>query len=330
MVKLSDLPGRKALKKRLNDEVLTGHTGHAYILEGPMGCGKESIAKAFAYAILCMSKGDIKPCGSCKHCSVIEAGGHGELYELVSEKNTISINAIRELQQNINLIPVSGDRKVYIVNDADNMTIAAQNGILKTLEEPPNYATILLTVTNYDRLIDTIKSRAVLLQIGINSIDEIEEHLIKTTDYEPEEIKLAARCSNGSLGRALDIVGSKDFETQRSTVIEFTDYLLSKQFEKAYDMTAYLAKNSKNILYPALSGLLRDMLVLKTTKDLGYLINRDKKDIIIKGSERYPEHILSRIISIINDSSDRTASNAAVKQTMDAMIVKITEELAGW
>ncbi|MBN1623713.1 MAG: hypothetical protein JXN10_01270 [Clostridia bacterium] len=330
MITFKDIPGRASLKKRLGDEVKTGHAGHAYILEGPSGCGKKDIARAFAYKILCMSEKSEKPCGKCRHCTIVNAGGTGELYELFPDKGSISINSIRELQQNINLIPVSANRKVYLVIDADNMTIAAQNCILKTLEEPPEYATIILTVSNSDKLIETIQSRAVLIQVGINSIEEIEEYLGKNTKFETRDIQMAARCADGSVGKALGIIGSKDFSEQRIAAIDFAECLISKEFKKALSATGALSKGNSEIFFTSLSAVLRDMLIMKTTEDYGYLINQDKKDIIIRGSDRYPEHILSKMISIVNEASDRLAANAAKKQTMDAMIVKITEELAGW
>lgn len=330
MIKFGDIPGRTTLKKRLENDVLAGHVGHAYILEGPAGCGKRDIARAFAYMILCMSEKDEKPCGKCRHCTMVNAGGTGELYELLSEKESISINLIRELQQNINFIPVSGDKKVYLIIDADNMTIPAQNCILKTIEEPPAYATIIMTASKSDRFIETIKSRVVSLQVAINSVEEIEKYLKKNTQFEYSKIKIAARCANGSIGKAMNIVGSEDFTAQRNSAIEFAGFLISKDYDRAYSATASLSMAKNDIFYSSLSGLFRDMLVMNTTGNINYLINGDKKDIIIRGSERYPEHILGKMISIINDSSDRILANAAKKQTMDAMVVKITEELAGW
>jgi len=330
MITFSDIPGRDSLKKRLSGEILSGHAGHAYIFEGPPGCGKRSIARAFAYMFLCMSESDEMPCGKCRHCTIVNAGGTGELYELSSVKGSISVKSIRELQDNINLLPVSGNRKVYLIAEADTMTVSAQNCILKTLEEPPAYAAILMTVTKSDSMIETIRSRSVTLQVGINSIEEIQEYLKIKTDFNADEISIASRCANGSIGKAMDIISSEDFTLQRNTAVEFLSFLISKEFSKAHLAAQPLSKSGKEVFYSTLAGLTRDMLVMKTTDDTGYLINSDKKDIIIKGSERYPGHILGKITTIINQASDRTAANASARQTMDSMIVRITEELAGW
>ncbi|HPJ21299.1 MAG TPA: hypothetical protein PLH18_02980 [Clostridia bacterium] len=330
MKTLKDIPGRASLKKRLGDEIKTGHAGHAYILEGPQGVGKRDIARAFAHALLCVSDELEKPCGRCRHCTMVKAGGTGELYELLPEKGSISINSIRELQQNINLIPYSSNRKVYIVIDADTMTVSAQNCILKTLEEPPEYAVIIMTASNSDNLLETIKSRVVSLQVGINSVEEIEEYLGRNPAYDSDDIKLATRCADGSIGKAVEIIGSSEFMEQRAAAIMFADCLMSKELEKSLAAIGRITKGDLDIFFSSLSGLIRDMLVMKTTGETGYLINKDKKDIIIRGSERFPEHLLGKMVSLINESADRVRANAAKKQTLDAMIVKITEELAGW
>lgn len=330
MITFRDIPGRHALKNRLADEIHAGRVGHAYVFEGPYGCGKKDIARAFSYMILCMGDTEEKPCMKCRHCSIVSAGGTGELYELKPHKGSISVNSIRELQNNINLLPVSGNKKVYLIADADTMTVQAQNCILKTLEEPPEYACILMTAVNSDKFIETIKSRAAFYQVGINSVNEIVEYLGKRTTGNPHDIQIAANCAGGSVGRALDILASEEFAEQRQMSVDFAKALISKEYQTAYGKVPVLIKSNLDIFFASLSGLIRDMLVLKETKDTVYLINSDKKDIIIRGSERYPGYVLSRIISVINETSDRIAANAAKKQSIDAMIVRIMEELAEW
>ena len=330
MITFRDIPGRHALKNRLADEVNAGRVGHAYIFEGPYGCGKKDIARAFSYMILCMSDVAEKPCLKCRHCSIVSAGGMGELYELNPEKGSISVNSVRELQDNINLLPVSGNRKVYLIADADTMTIQAQNCILKTLEEPPEYACILMTAENTDKFIETIKSRVAIIRVGINSVSEIVEYLRVNTNSNPHDIQIAAHCAGGSVGKALDIINSEEFSEQRQTAIDFAKALIAKEYKAGYDKVPNLIRGNPEVFFASLSGLFRDMLVLNETKENAYLINTDKKDIIIRGSERYPGYVLSRIISAINDTADRIAANAAKKQAIDAMIVRITEELAEW
>ncbi|MBN2558234.1 MAG: hypothetical protein JXB33_05730 [Clostridia bacterium] len=325
-----DIPGRQVLKERLAGEIREKHPGHAYIFEGPDGCGKKDFAVAFAHMILCMSESGSKPCGKCRHCVNIKAGGNGELYIIEESGKAISVSAIRELQDNIALLPVCNDKKAYVIVDGDNMTVQAQNCILKTLEEPPEYAHIIITASNSDNLIDTLKSRAVLLHVGINSIAEIKEYLYNATDRTEAEISLAAQCSSGSIGKAMEILESREFGEGRELAVDFITGILEKNFREAHGIADRAIKYGMDIFFAAVSGIMRDMIVFGTTGNVNLLINMDKKDIIINGASRYPGNVLARIAFISEQAAVNIGYNASKKQTMDAMIVKITEELTKW
>lgn len=329
MIMFRDVPGRINLKKKLAAEIKECKPGHAYIFEGPEGCGKKNFAMAFAYMILCSSNGQEKPCGKCRHCTVINAGGNGELYLIEEEKRSISVDTIRQLQDNINLMPVSSKSKVYIIADGDKMTVQAQNCLLKTLEEPPDYAYIIITASNGDKFIETIKSRAVTLQMGINSTEEIIEYLKKKYNNPESEIAVAALCSAGSIGRAAEILESKDFSKSRDLAVDFVKDILEKNYAIAYDIVDKISKSDTSVFFASASGILRDMVVYSSS-GAGRLINIDKKDIIVKGASRYSENVLVRIAFIIEKAAGNIAGNASKKQTLDAMIVRITEELAKW
>lgn len=329
MITFRNIPGRINLKNKLEAEIREGKPGHAYIFEGPKGCGKKDFAVAFAYMILCMAENVEKPCGTCRHCMRINAGGTGELYVVEEEKRSISVDTIRQLQDNINLMPVGSRNKVYIIKDGDKMTRQAQNCLLKTLEEPPGYAYIFITASNGDKFIDTIKSRAVTVQVGINSMEEIVESLKIRFDIPDSEIAVAAQCSAGSVGRAIEILESKDFGRHRELAVDFIKDIIEKDYGIAYDIAGKISKGDPSVFFASASGILRDMVVYRTTGS-GRLINIDKKDIITKGASRYPDNVLVRIAFIMEKAAGNIAANASKKQTMDAMIVKITEELAKW
>jgi len=329
MIMFRDIPGRSSLKSKLVTEIEEGKPGHAYIFEGPKGCGKKNFAVAFAYMILCTSQEKNKPCGNCVHCRAIKAGGNGELFLIEEEKNSISIDTVRQLQENINLLPVSSSSKVYIVTDGDKMTVQAQNCLLKTLEEPPGYAYILITASNSDKFIETIRSRAVTIQVGINSTSEIENYLKNRYSNSDTEIAVAAQCAAGSIGRAEEILESRDFSKNRELAIDFIKNIIEKQYSIAYDIAGKISKNDTTVFFATTSGILRDMAVYKVA-GASRLINIDKKDIIVKGASRYPENVLVRIAFTVENAAGNIARNASKKQTLDAMIVMITEELAKW
>jgi DNA polymerase-3 subunit delta' len=329
MITFRDIPGRTNLKEKLAAEIKEGKPGHAYIFEGPEGCGKKDFAVAFAYMILCTAENDGRPCGKCRHCRTIEAGGSGELYVIEESKKSISIDTIRQLQDNINLLPTGSRSKAYIIAGGDRMTRQAQNCLLKTLEEPPGYAHIIITAANSDKFIDTIRSRAVTIQVGINSIEEIMDYLKERYSYNDADISIAAQCSAGSVGRAVEILETKDFSRQRELAVDFIKDILDKKYGTAYDIAEKLSKGDTDVFFATTSSILRDMAVYGNEGG-EWLINIDKKDIILKGASRYSDNVLVRIAFIMEKASGSILENASKRQTLDAMIVKITEELAKW
>lgn len=329
MVTFRDIPGRYPLKEKLAAEIREGRTGHAFIFEGPDGCGKADFARAFAYMILCDSINKEKPCGKCRHCLAVNAGGTGELYFIEEEKRSIPVDTIRQLQDNIGLMPVMSSSKVYVIRDGDKMTRQAQNCLLKTLEEPPPYAYMIITASNGDRFIDTIKSRAVTVQVGINSPEEIQEYLRERYGNPETEISVAAQCAAGSVGRAVEILESKDFARQRELAVDFVKDVMEKNYPTAYDIAEKVGKGDTSVFFASAAGILRDMLVYVSAGP-EKLINIDKKDIIVKGASRYPDNVLVRIALIMEKAAGDIAANASKRQALDSMIVRITEELAKW
>ncbi|MBR6328317.1 MAG: DNA polymerase III subunit delta [Lachnospiraceae bacterium] len=161
MAVYKDIRGQDSVISQLKKTVETGQISHAYIFNGARGTGKKTAASIFARALLCEAGGS-EPCDRCPSCRQALAGGNPDIKELVHEKANIVVDDIRE-QINADIItkPFSAARKVYIVPDAHRMNPQAQNALLKTLEEPPSYATIILVTENIDALLPTVRSRCV-------------------------------------------------------------------------------------------------------------------------------------------------------------------------
>lgn len=133
---------------------------HAYMFLGTEGVGKFLFAKEFAYKWLCTSDSS-KPCGECKSCIQFKGGNNMDFNVIEPEKDSIKINQIRELIKKTYEKPLESNKKVYIINDADKMTIPAQNALLKVLEEPSKYVMIILVGENEHLFLNTIKSRCI-------------------------------------------------------------------------------------------------------------------------------------------------------------------------
>lgn len=158
------LLGNAALKQRLSASFRTGRVSHCYLLCGPVGSGRKTLAALLSAALECQS-GD-PPCMRCAACRKAAAGIHPDIITVDEpEKKTVSVERIRQLQADAYIRPNEGQRKVYVIPRAQSLTDSAQNALLKLIEEPPSYAVFLLLSTNAAALLATVRSRCAELRL---------------------------------------------------------------------------------------------------------------------------------------------------------------------
>lgn len=192
--------GNNENKKILSKSILTNSVSHSYIFSGISGIGKFLFAKEFAKAILCT--GEQKPCNKCKSCESIENGNNPDLIIIDEQTNSIKTEQIKELTSDVLEKPIKGSKKIYIINNSENMTKEAQNALLKTLEEPPEYAIIILVTSNENLLLNTIKSRCIKILFNNLSDEEILEYF----ERNHEEInKGMVSTFGGSIEKAINL-----------------------------------------------------------------------------------------------------------------------------
>jgi DNA polymerase-3 subunit delta' len=232
-----ELSGNKQIKSELSGLLSHNKTSHAYIIEGPTGSGKKILSRLIAKSLMC--RGSNKPCGLCSHCKKIENNIHPDLKILSpNEKNTISVDIIKELCRDMYIRPNEGEYKIYIIENAQDMTRQAQNALLKVFEEPPEYGVIILTVTNSKALLLTILSRGLLFSMCPLSKDEIFDILNKKyggKGNSDEKLELAALLGGGFIGRTEKLLKDESFDA----AIEFRRKFFGAIQKK--DKTAFLA-----------------------------------------------------------------------------------------
>ena len=195
---LGNEKNKKILEKAINLKKMS----HSYIFWGTEGIGKKIIAKEFAKQILCL--GDNKPDCKCKSCIEFDSENNPDFQLINSENDKIKIEQIREMQRKIAEKPIISHHKVYIIDNADKMTPEAQNCLLKTLEEPPEYIVIILICSNENNLLSTIKSRCTRLHFDKIENSEILDYINKNEpdkNISPNIIEFA----QGSIGKALKL-----------------------------------------------------------------------------------------------------------------------------
>ena len=160
--------GNDSIKEQLVKSLNNNQISHSYLFIGIEGIGKKLIATEFAKAILCLN--DKKYCNNCKSCIEFDSDNNPDFLYIEPDGNSIKIDQIREMQKKLQEKPIISKNKVYIINNADKMTTEAQNSLLKTLEEPPEFVTIILIGSNENMFLTTIKSRCMILHF--NKIDD--------------------------------------------------------------------------------------------------------------------------------------------------------------
>lgn len=213
-----------------------GRLSHAYILEGGEGSGKKTLASFVARLINCKSLGE-RPCGVCESCRKISEGIDPDVKTVVAEKDKkqIGVDVMRDLRADVYISPNEEDCKVYIIPDAQNMNVQAQNVFLKTLEEPPANVYFLLLCSNIANMLPTVRSRAPSLKMQIFSESELRSHLLdidpSLRSLDPSELDMTVRLAGGRIGEALRLLGDSkktSGETPRDKAENLVDLLIGK------------------------------------------------------------------------------------------------------
>ncbi len=208
-MELDGFLGNERVKSNLRAALERGRISHFYLICGPAGSGKRTLARLLAAAIVC--KGDPKPCGVCAACRKIRDGNHPDFITVDQpDKKTVSVELVRQARADLYIRPNEAAHKIYLFPRAQDMGISAQNALLKVLEEPPEYAVFLLLTDNPEKLLPTVRSRCTELSLGA-----LEEKTLLSAlrgqypNADEEELRAAARQSGGFLGQARQILDGK-------------------------------------------------------------------------------------------------------------------------
>jgi DNA polymerase-3 subunit delta' len=220
-MRFGDVRGHDRVRQLLRSAAVEGRLAHALLFAGPDGIGKRAVALALAARLLCEESG-VDACGSCASCSQVAAGSHADLriVTLPSGKKEIGVDRARDLKRFMQLRPLGGRAKIGIIDDAHLLTIAAQNALLKTLEEPPPRSFLVLVANNPDGLLSTVRSRCQRIPFLPLSEATLIDILCATHGLEPAAAAELAELAEGSPGRALalqdSVLGGKRAALQAS------------------------------------------------------------------------------------------------------------------
>lgn len=325
MVHFKDIYGNKEVIRHFQTTLRFGNVSHAYLLSGEDGSGKNMLADAFSAALLC-ERGDIEPCGVCKSCIQAATGNHPDIIRVTHEKQLISVNDIREqLVSNVGIKPYSSEYKIFIVNDAELMNEAAQNALLKTLEEPPDYAVILLLSASEDMLLQTVRSRCVRLSTRPLTHAEVVDYLTKEQGQPDYFASTAAAFSGGNLGKAIEYVTSTEASERRSKALslikDVDDLTLAQIQAELKDIP-----DRKEFL-DLVTLWLRDVLMYKSTGNGKKLVFKNEEHAIEVYAKTRSFEALNRATEAVFTANSQLNSNVTPEVALELLILKLKDRV---
>lgn len=325
MFTFEDIIGYEDIKKHLQNSIRLNRLSHAYIIEGIEGSGKKLIAGTVAKTLQCEEKGDT-PCNTCISCTTFDSGNHPDvIYVKQMKKKSIGVEEIRnQVQDTIDIKPYKYPYKIYIIDAAEKLTEQAQNALLKTIEEPPSYAMILLLTKNSNSFLPTILSRCVLLNLRPQSFDVVKDYLIKKEGIPDYQADIYAQFSNGSIGLAKKLAVSEEFVAMKEELISLLTAL--KTVNKVERMNQYkeLEKYKDKIqsVLDFMTIWYRDILFYKELGDTGYIMNKDNMDLIKEQSHGTFESILNNL-QLIEETKYKLRRNTNFQLTMEILLLNL-------
>lgn len=296
----NDIIGNDENKKKLEYIVKNNNISHSYIFSGISGIGKFMFAKEFAKAILCLDN-EKKPCNNCRACKSFENNNNPDIIIIDEQDESIKTEQIKELVKNVLEKPIQGEKKIYIINNSENMTREAQNSLLKTLEEPPEYVIVILITSNENLLLNTIKSRCIKFQFQNLSDEEIKQYFRMANQVIDYSI---IKIFGGSIEKALKLKDNLD-----------TYKNIKNIFKNIENLSGLQILNLKETIF-------KDKDEIFSILDYINTIFFDKILENIKTANKY-----QKCIEIIEESKLRLKRNSNYDMTIDNLLLTLERSL---
>ena len=328
MFTFQDVIGHEKLIEHLQSAITMKKVSHAYIFDGEKGAGKNFLADIFAAALQC-EKGGTDPCGTCASCIQAEGGNHPDIIRITHEKpNTISVDDIRQqLCGDIMIKPYRGPYKIYIVDEAEKLNVQAQNALLKTIEEPPSYAVILLLTTNAESFLPTILSRCVTLHLKPASDRLVRKYLMEQVKIPDYQADICVAFAQGNVGKAKRLALSEEFGEMKEHVIHLVKYIQEMEIsELIYGMHKITEfKTDISDYLDLLMVWYRDVLLYKATWNPSSVVFSDEILSIQKMASKSSYEGIETILKALDKAKIRLAANVNFDLTMELLLLTMKE-----
>ena len=324
----NDIVGQERAIKILTKSLKENKISSSYIFVGSEGTGKKLTAIEFTKAVNCLNLNkDLEACENCQSCCEISKQGSPDLKIIEPIKNSIKIEQIREMRKEIGLKPFKNKKKIYIIDKAEKMTLEASNCLLKTIEEPPYYAIIILICSKIDPILPTIVSRCQIINFGLISSYKIREFLLnKNKNIEKEKSEIISKLAQGSIGSALKLLSAEEYFIRREEVLDYLSTISPGKygddiFTKVEKMVSEIDRVEE--ILEMIKLWYRDILIIKNTGDQKYIANCDKLEILEEKSKIYSQEILIDILDYLEKVEEYLIKNVNKRLIFERLYIKM-------
>ncbi len=320
--------GQEHIKEHLQNAISQKKISHAYIIHGERFSGKEFIAKIFAATLQC-EKQETEPCGECHSCKQAASGNHPDIIYVGHEKpNSIGVEDVRrQINGDVAIKPYSSVYKIYIINEGEKMTQQAQNALLKTLEEPPAYAVLIILTTNLNALLPTILSRCVILNMRPVRDEQVKEFLKQEMEIPDYKADICVAFARGNIGRAKILAASEEFDNIRNEALGLVKNIRTMELNEVMTAVKKIRDYQMDVndYLDVLSIWYRDVLLFKATNDANHLIFRDEIQYIRKAADKSDYEGIENILKALESAKSRLRANVNFELVMELLFITIQE-----
>ena len=318
-----ELYGNEKLKATAASDIFRGRPSHAYIIEGPEGSGRHTAARLIAASVLCEREDANRfPCGNCLPCRKVSDGVCTDvIYVNRGRAASIGIDVIRDVKSSLSFAPVESKYKIYIIEEADRMTAAAQNSLLLSLEEPPSFVIFILLCSDSSSLLETVRSRAQTIRMQLFPAGEILSYLKahKTGSSKNDPSAAAASSCGGAIGKAEALLTGEASDGLRDAALcrEALPLLLSRSAEERLSLVKKLPSKRDDVVrfLKVLLNAVRDLMCVKTTREGDLLFFTDRAE--AEGlASRVDVKRLSSLAGMISSSIEKILANVSIQPVL--------------
>lgn len=325
-----DIIGQEHIKEHLKSSIASGKISQAYLITGEIMQGKEFIAKVFANALLCEDRDEEgNPCGKCHPCLQVASNSHPDIKIVTHEKpNSVSVDDIRnQIVSDVVVRPFQSKYKIYIMNEAEKMTPQAQNALLKTLEEPPEYVVILLLSTSKTSLLPTVLSRCVQLDMRPVEDKTVRKYLMKDLQIPDYKADICVAFARGNIGKARNLASSEEFDNIKNEAIRILKYIKTMDTADMIKTLKKLEEYKVNIddFMDIMMIWYRDILLYKATMDAGALVFKDEGAEVRRIATESSYEGIEEVLNAVEKTKTRLKANVNFELAMELMLLAIKE-----